>query len=74
MSITAKADAGAASRERCRVAHAWLNAECYELLELEAERLGLHPDQLAARILGVTLLRSLVDGVLDHAHYVEHRF
>lgn len=73
MSTPAKADAGGASRERPRVAHAWFNTETYELLELEAMRLELHPDQLAARLLGVALHRGLVDAVLEHTHFVVHR-
>lgn len=51
--------------ERCRVAHAWLNDELYELLELEAARRGTHPDRLAAYIVGITVRDGLVEAILD---------
>jgi hypothetical protein len=42
------------------VAHAWLTAEEYRMLELEAQRRRLHPDALAARILASVLWRDEV--------------
>jgi hypothetical protein len=46
------------------VAHAWLSAPVYRMLEIEAQRRRLLPDQLAARILEAALVNDDVDTLL----------
>lgn len=64
-------DAGAASPpdktspRATHVAHAWLTADVYGMLELEATRRRLHPDQLAARILTILLSAYEVGSIVD---------
>jgi hypothetical protein len=50
---------------RTHVAHAWLTAEEYRMLELEAQLRRVHPDQLAARILATMLAHDAVGLLLD---------
>lgn len=42
---------------RCRVAHAWLTAELYALLEREAHRRGTSPDVMCAQLTEHMLLK-----------------
>lgn len=50
VAMSAASSEQTASRATC-VAHAWLSAEVYRMLEIEAGIRRLHPDQLAAKIL-----------------------
>lgn len=47
------------------VAHAWLSAAAYSLLEREAADLGLHPDALTAKIVAGVLRKGWTADVLD---------
>lgn len=47
------------------VAHAWLTAEEYRMLELEAQRLRVHPDRLVAVIVAEVLWRDDVGLLLE---------
>lgn len=47
------------------VAHGWLRSPVYAELEAEADRRGLHPDALTAKLLTAVLTRGLVGVILD---------
>jgi hypothetical protein len=55
----------AAPPRRAYVAHAWLTAPVFTVLEREAARRRLHPDQLAAAIVDVVIVGGYVDALLD---------
>lgn len=56
---TPESDGKILSAPRCRVAHAWLSSDVYELLEAAAAERGEHPDELAAALLVHMLLKVL---------------
>ncbi len=49
---------------RTSVAHCWLTAPVYKQLEVEADRLGKHPDRLVADLVTAVLLHGFTDAVL----------
>lgn len=49
------------TRSRCRVAHAWLRADIYAALEIEAKVRSVHVDQLLGAIAEVVVDRDLFD-------------
>lgn len=50
---------------RCAVAHAWMRADTYALLESAAHARHQHPDQLAAYILERVLIGAKDVGYID---------
>jgi hypothetical protein len=52
------------SPRRTHVAHAWLTAFPYAELQAEADRRGLHPDALTAKIVEKVVCRGLIDELL----------
>ena len=50
---------------RCAVAHAWMRAETYALLDAAARARSQHPDQLAAYILERVLIGAQDGGFIE---------
>lgn len=50
---------------RTNVAHAWLQADAFEMLQREANRRRQHPDALCAAIIDAVLRGGAIEAVLD---------
>lgn len=53
------------SPRRHHVVHAWVTQEIHQLLEREAKRRRVHPDQLVAEIVTVVIGDDMLAAVLD---------
>lgn len=60
----AAAPAPVLTPRRCAVAHAWLSAEQYAELEIEAARVGMHPDEATAFVLSSLIANKVLSKVL----------
>lgn len=64
MDAAAAGSAVIVTPRRAHVAHAWLTAIPYAELQAEADRLRLHPDALAAKILEKVVCCGLIEELL----------
>lgn len=53
--------------QRAAVAHAWLASAVFRELEAEADRLNMHPDQLAAIIVDTVVCNGFTDAIMRAA-------